>query len=138
MTPLSKWKVAVYLAAIFLAGTISGWMAATTLARYTASNPPHPRQIAGTFKDRTRALHLDSEQQKKIDAIAERSAAELSIVNEENIRRIKQCFSNRHAQVSALLTPEQRQQFERIEQERRQRKAAKNRHDRSQAEGLEK
>ena len=125
MTPLSKWKVAVYLAAIFLAGGISGWMAATTLARYTASNPPHPRQIAGTFKERTLSLHLDPEQQKKVDAIADRSAAELSAVNEENIRRIKQCFSNRHAQVSALLTPAQREQFEQIERERRQRKAAK-------------
>ena len=129
MTPLSKWKVAVYLAAIFLAGGISGWMAATTLARYTASNPPHPRQIAGTFKERTRSLNLDQEQQHKVDIIAERSAAELSVINEENIRRIKQCFSNRHAQVSALLNPAQREQFDRIEKERRQRKAAKNHRD---------
>ena len=127
MTPLSKWKIAVYLAAIFLAGSISGWMGATTLARYTAVKPPQPHQMALPFKERTRTLRLDPEIQAKVDAIADRSAAELSAVNEENVRRVKHCFSNRHAQVSALLTPEQRQQFEQCEKEWRMRKSEKNR-----------
>src|SRR5262247_3738735 len=95
MTPLSKWKVAVYLAAIFLAGGVSGWMAATTMARQSARQRPASKQIATTFKERTRALNLAPEQQQRLDAIADRTAAEVSAVNEENVRRIKHCFSNR-------------------------------------------
>lgn len=121
MSSLSKWQAAVYLAAIFLAGGVSGWMAATTVARQAALKRPQPREIAKTFKERTRALHLTPEQQAKVDAIADRAAADVSAVNEENVRRIKSCFSNRHAQVCALLTPEQREQFERTEKERRHR-----------------
>ena len=118
MTVLSKWRVGVYLAAIFLAGAISGWMAATAVARQkAAAKPPQPHQIATTFKERVRALNLDPEQQVKVNAIAEHSGAELGLVNEENVRRVKQCFSNRYAQVCAILTPEQRKQFERAERE---------------------
>lgn len=127
MNPLSKWRVAVYLAAIFMAGGVSGWMTATSVARNAARKAPQAKQIATTFKERTRALHLTPEQQEKIDAIADRTAAEASAVNEENVRRIKQCFSNRHAQVCALLTPQQREQFERAEKERRHRWSGKNR-----------
>jgi Spy/CpxP family protein refolding chaperone len=127
MTPLSKWKIAVYLAAIFLAGAISGWMAATTLARYEATKTPPPHQNALSFKERIRTLRLNPDQQVQVNAIVDRSAAEISAVTEENVHRLKHCFSNRHAQVSAVLTAEQRQQFEQCERAWRMRKADKSR-----------
>lgn len=125
MTHLSKWKVTAYLAAIFFAGVVSGWMGATAVLKRSAITPPLPGEIASTFRERTRKLNLNSDQEKQIDTIADRSAAEMSTVNEENFRRIRQCFSNRHAQVSAILSAEQREQFEKMERERQERFAAR-------------
>jgi hypothetical protein len=66
-------------------------------------------------------LNLTPEQVSQIDAIATRSAAEFNAINEESMQRARACFSNRHAQVCSLLNPTQREQFEAIERERKNR-----------------
>ena len=121
MTALTKWKAAAYLAAIFLAGSVSGWVAGTTWARQAAQHRPHPREVVSTFRERTRSLNLTPEQVSQIDAIATRSAAEFNAINEESMQRARACFSNRHAQVCSLFNPTQREQFEAIERERKNR-----------------
>lgn len=121
MTPLNKWNVGAYLVAIFLAGGVSGWMAATTYARQTAQRRPYPREFVSTFRERTRRLNLSPEQKRQIDGVAARSAEEFNTINEESMQRARSCFSNRHSQVCALLNPAQREQFEAIERERKNR-----------------
>ena len=119
MSGLPKWKVALYLAGIFLAGGVSGWVVAAKTAKENAFKPPQPREIATSFRDRLNSkLNLTPEQAQQIDVIIQRTTVELQAIHGDNVKRIKQGVSNRHAQISAILTPEQHAQFCKIEKER--------------------
>jgi len=120
MNGLSKWKLALYLAAIFLAGGVSGWVVATKMAKEKAFKAPQPKEIALSFRDRMNAkLNLTPEQGREIDVILDRSSAEIQALHGENTKRIKQDISARNAQINALLMPDQQVLFEEIEKERR-------------------
>ncbi|HEY2951405.1 MAG TPA: hypothetical protein VGK40_02415 [Verrucomicrobiae bacterium] len=121
MIGLSKWKLVLYLAAIFAAGSVSGWVVATKSAKKKAFTAPQPREITKSLRDRLHAkLNLSSEQAKQIDAIIERTSAEMQTIHGDNIKRIWQGINNRNAQIEAVLTPEQQKQFEQIEKERQE------------------
>jgi len=121
MNGLSKWKVTFYLVAIFAAGTVSGWVVATKMAKRTAFKAPQPREIATSFRDRLHSkLSLNPDQARQIDAIIERSSAEIQALHNDNIKRIKQGLSNRNSQISALLTGDQQIQFDQMEKERQE------------------
>lgn len=132
MTGWNKWKAAVYLAAIFAAGGVSGWVAATKVAKQKAFSPPRPDEIAASLRscmyDR---LKLSSEQKSQIDAVIERSSREVQSIHRDRTDRIRQSLSNRNSQIMGILRPEQQDEFELIEQERReswrQKEAARNR-----------
>src|SRR6185295_16724033 len=63
-------------------------------------------------------LNLSSDQAKQIDAIIERSSAEMQTIHGDNIKRIWQGINNRNTQIAAVLTPDQQKQFEQIEKDR--------------------
>jgi hypothetical protein len=120
MSGLNKWKLALYLAGIFLAGGVSGWVVATKMAKEKAFKAPEPKEIALSFRDRMNArLNLTPEQGREIDAILDRSSAEIQALHGENIKRIKLAINTRNAQINALLNPGQQALFEEIEKERR-------------------
>jgi Spy/CpxP family protein refolding chaperone len=121
MNGLSQWRLVVYLVAIFAAGSVSGWVVATKMAKQNAFKAPQPKEIATSLRDRLHSkLNLNPEQSQKIDAIIERSSAEMQSIHGENIKRIKQGVSNRNAQIVAVLTPEQQKDFEQMEKERQE------------------
>jgi len=119
MNGLSKWKVALYLAAIFVAGSVSGWVVATKTAKQKAYTVPRPDEIAQSLREHMCSkLNLSDDQKQKVDDIIEQSSAEIQSIHKEGIGRIRLALSNRNAQFSAVLSPEQQQQFEQIEKER--------------------
>ena len=119
MTALSKWKLALALAAIFTAGSVTGWMVASKNVRQAALKPPPQKEIAGSWKDCLQAkLNLAPEQSKQVEAILERNSAELHALHDENLKRIRQSLSNRNAQIAAVLTPDQQRLFAKMEKER--------------------
>ena len=121
MIGLSKWKLVLYLAAIFAAGSVSGWVVATKSAKQKAFTAPQPREITKSLRDRLHAkLNLSPEQAEQIDAIIERTSADLQTIHGENIKRIRQGINNRNTQIAAVLTPEQQKRFEQIEKERQE------------------
>src|SRR5688572_5493549 len=132
MTGWNKWKAAVYLAAIFAAGGVSGWVVATKVAKQKAFSPPRSDEIAASLRscmyDR---LKLSSEQKSQIDAVIERSSREVQSIHRDRTDRIRQSLSNRNSQIMGILRPEQQDEFELIEKERReswrQKEAARNR-----------
>jgi Spy/CpxP family protein refolding chaperone len=116
---LTHWKAASYLAAIFVAGAVSGWMVSGKFARHTPSAPPRMDEMASALRTCMHGrLNLTAEQQPKVDAIIEKSSREMQTVHGENMKRIRQVMSNRTAQLNAILTPEQQAQFAQIEKER--------------------
>ena len=75
MMGLSKWKVALYLAAIFLAGGVSGWVVATKTAKQKVFTAPRSDEIAASLRTSMHSkLNLTDGQKQQIDAIIERSS----------------------------------------------------------------
>ena len=121
MNGISKWKLVLYLAAIFAAGGVSGWVVAAKTTKEKIFSPPAPKEISSHFCDRLFSkMNLTPEQSQKIKEISDRYAKEVDNVRDEQGRRIRQAANNRNAQINAILTPEQRTQFEEIERERRE------------------
>jgi len=126
MTDISKWKIVLYLAAIFAAGGVSGWVVAAKTTKERILTPPAAKEISSRFCDRLFSqMNLTPEQSQKIREISDRYAKEVDTSRDEQWRRIRTAANNRNAQINAILNPEQRTQFEQIERERRE--AARNR-----------
>jgi len=121
MNGLSKWKVMLYLAGIFLAGSVSGWVIATKTAKQKAFTAPGRDEIAASLRTCMHSrLNLTADQRKKVDGIIERSSGELQAIHRQNIGLIRQVLSNRNAQLNAVLSPAQQEVFDQIERERKQ------------------
>jgi Spy/CpxP family protein refolding chaperone len=114
-----RWKVVLYLTAIFAAGTISGWVVGTQAAKDKAFAPPKPNEIAASLRDRMHSkLNLTPEQAEQVDAIIDCTSKEIQSLHGDCIKRIRQGISSRNAQIKALLTPEQQKLFRIFEKER--------------------
>jgi Spy/CpxP family protein refolding chaperone len=121
MNGISKWKLVLYLAAIFAAGGVSGWVVAAKMTKERIYSPPAPKEISSHFCERLFSkMNLSPEQSQKIKEISDRYAREVDGVRDEQWRRIRQASTTRNAQINAILTTEQRVQFEQIERERRE------------------
>src|SRR5256885_6593816 len=126
MSVISKWKIAVYLAAIFFAGGVSGWMIGAKAAKQKIFSPPDPREISSHMRDRLHSkLDLTEDQGKKVDALIEKNSKEMQAIHGDCMKKIHQGMTGFNAQLKSLLTPEQQAKFEDMERERRE--AFKNR-----------
>ena len=118
---INKWKIVLYLAAIFAAGGVSGWVVAAKTTRERILTPPAPKEISSHFCERLFSrMNLSPEQSQKIKEISDRYAKEVDSLRDEQWRRIRTAANNRNAQINAILNPDQRAQFEEIEKERRE------------------
>ena len=119
MNGLSKWKLALYLGALFAAGGVSGWVVAAKMAKERAFAPPRFEEFATKMRVQLHEkLSLTPEQQEQLDAIIEQNSKEMNAVHGEFMKRIGAGRSNRTARINAILTPEQQQKFEALEKER--------------------
>ena len=119
MTVLAKWKITLYLTAIFCAGAVSGWVVSAKTAKQKVVTLPRPDDFAAPYREQVHSkVPLTPDQEKQVDGVIDRSSKEMQSINGDWSKRIRQCRSERAAQISALLTPEQRTQFEKMEKER--------------------
>jgi hypothetical protein len=118
---LSKWRIGIYLVAIFCAGGISGWALAARTTKEKIFSPPRQDEISSSLKTRLRAkMSLTPEQGRQIDGIIDRSSKEMQSIHGDCIKKIRQGLTTRNAQITALLTADQQKQFEQIEKERQE------------------
>jgi len=125
MNVLTKWKVAVCLAAIFLAGGVSGFFVAGKVEKQKASKPLDTKElskeVAMSFRDRCHArLNLTPEQAKKIDGIIERYSTKILSVHDEKRTCVRQMCDERNSRILAVLTPQQQEAFEQMAKERKE------------------
>jgi hypothetical protein len=114
-------KGALYAVLIFLAGAVTGTLLAPWLGR-TFMRPAQPRELAFHMLDRLQSsLHLTDEQKAKIKPIIEATAADMETIRRQTAARVHQRIAQTNGQISALLSPEQKIQFKKIEEEHRQR-----------------
>jgi Spy/CpxP family protein refolding chaperone len=119
------------LAATFATGMLAGTAADQALAaRGPAPAPKAGWQCEGGPGGKTRAildqLRLTPEQRTRIDAVMERRRAQADAFWASEGPRMRSIVDSTRAEVRAILTPEQRAEYDRIrEQHRAARRAAK-------------
>jgi Spy/CpxP family protein refolding chaperone len=129
---VSKWKIGLYLAAIFAAGGISGWVVAAKTTKERMLTPPAPKEISMHFCERLSSrMDLSPEQSQKIRETSERYAKAFDSMRREHGRQIHQAILSRNAEIKGILTPEQQAQFEQIEREHREARDRERSKDRS-------
>ena len=114
MSDLSKTKLISYLAAIFVAGGITG---ATVAARATKqimtesprTGPMEARYLKERFQSK---LSLTPEQCKVIDPILEKMSEDLKASRSECMKKIGAIMKSSYDQIGKELTPEQRVKLE--------------------------
>ena len=119
---LSKYLIAVYLSAIFAAGAVSGWVVAdhkAKSAKVAPVAPPRPDEMSKFYKHRLHErLNLSDDQKKKVDAVVDRSSAEIQGIMGENMKAIRQALNNRSSQIKGMLNPDQQEVFAKLEKEK--------------------
>ena len=128
----SKPKLIFYLAAIFLAGGVTGATVAVKATKQIMAEPPKTGHIEAQYlKERFQAkLDLTPEQAKLIDPLLDKMSDELKAIHGECGKRISAVVKNSYDQIARELTPAQRLK---LEQMRKSRPEKSRRHGRDDA-----
>jgi len=129
MPVLSRWKVGIYLAAIFAAGGVSGYFVAGKVKQQQAIKALDTKQITKeivvSFRDRCHAkLNLTPEQASKIDSIIDRFSARINSAHEENRSCIRRIRDERNRLILDELAPAQKSAFEQMEKDKDRKEAS--------------
>ncbi len=114
-----SWKVAFVFVGIFLAGGVAGGFVSLLAARSFVRQRGGPTEFAIVHKGRFHeALKLSAAQKTRIDAIVDETSEELKKVRRET-GRLLQAMESR---ISSELTPDQRREFDAMQQRWRDRR----------------
>lgn len=110
----ARWKVILLLAAIFVAGAISGWAVSFGLGPrfFFHGSPPKPAEMLARARERyRRELNLSPAQLEKITPILQGCGAEIETTRHEMMARIEQSLNASEARIAGELTPEQQEKL---------------------------
>ncbi len=121
MTSLSKWKLGMYVLAIFLAGGGSGALIASKVCRHMPVAPVPSAEIGAHLRARFQSqLNLTPEQVQKIDPMIDQAMRRIEGIRKETASHVFANVSNLDEQVRTALMPEQKVRFEELERARRE------------------
>ena len=118
------WRIALYFTLVFVAGLVVGALA----GRYALRAPSRPEfpshKSAESFRkamveDLTKHLNLDSQQVVGLQRILDDSRQEFQDFRERHKDEMKALYDRQHDRITALLRPDQRVLYEKIEAEHR-------------------
>ena len=122
MSPLRHWKIMVCLAAIFVAGLVSGSLITLRMAKRAAGRNLNADSWAATAMQAYRKkLKLTPEQITKLQPAMDQAAQEIKTVGGNARREIFSVVIQMNERVNQELTPEQHKLFEEMKQEFRAR-----------------
>jgi len=115
-----QWKVILVFACVFLAGGLCG--GALTLRLDKRHRPPGRPDFRLDLMERLASdLGLSDAQKEKIRPIVQRTQEETQRLRRENVRDVAALMDRMHADVAAVLTPEQRVKLEELRKRFRER-----------------
>jgi Spy/CpxP family protein refolding chaperone len=113
MKHMSKWKISLYLAALFLTGAVTGAFVALMVARHMMFAAMRQEAMAAHWRgDLEVKLRLTPEQMQKISPIINDAMTTLRTAFADQILAT---LSNCNARIAVELTPEQKAKFAGIE-----------------------
>lgn len=119
MTPSMKWRIAVGLLLVFLAGLASGVFAGAWHAHRTYRGGQGTR-MAERMRERMRDdLDLTPAQMQEVGPILDRTAQRLQEIRRETGRRVSETVAQSHEELATHLTPEQQAGLRELEQRHR-------------------
>jgi len=115
---MSKWKISLYLLALFLAGMVTGGILTAQIGRHIMKKIMQPEAMAARWQhDLETRLNLFAGQSQKIAPIITESMKTFSSVLSGQMELV---LSNCNARIELELTPEQKIKFAEIEKEQQQ------------------
>jgi hypothetical protein len=114
MNSPSRIQVTIYLAAIFLAGGVSGGAIHSRFGRHAGAEPPSPRRIQTRLEHQ---LNLTPEQVQQIQPILKRMARDYKGAQVASLHKMSDIISKHYEEISPFLTPGQQAKLRRIEHE---------------------
>jgi len=112
---LKPWLV---LAAIFIAGALSGGALTMVLSPHF-TNRPDEGQMRERWKIHlTRELSLTADQQAKLDPILSAAEASLQKAHRDEFESVKDIFKDTDAKIAEILTPEQKTKLQKMIEDR--------------------
>ncbi|HZV33042.1 MAG TPA: hypothetical protein VFB72_00580 [Verrucomicrobiae bacterium] len=121
MTEPMRWRMFGYMAALFVAGAITGAAVMSHLVTSKQSlKVGRSGEIEGLIRQKLMIeLELTPEQRQKFDPIFKKTADEMEASHVDCLKRICTALDNMHAEIRPTLTPAQLDKLKQIEAERR-------------------
>jgi hypothetical protein len=118
---MQKAKIGLVIALIYFAGIATGVVATRAVVRrMVATAVQNPDRVRILIEKRlTRRLKLDAGQQDKVDQILTRTQTELRSLRHEFGPRFQAIMGDAQTEIAALLSPEQRERFDKFRAENR-------------------
>jgi protein CpxP len=115
----ANFKPWLVLAVIFVAGILTGASLTIALSPHL-THAPGPHDMRKSWMARlTERLNLTADQQAKIQPIVTDAETKIQALHREEVGRGSQIFKSAHDQISALLTPAQQVELQKMENERK-------------------
>src|SRR5260370_24275637 len=120
MNSALKWKLIAGFLLVFIAGGATGELVTTAIApRFMFAAHPHGF-VAQAMRNRFRwQLRLTDEQMTKISPIIDQTGTKLEEIRGDTGRRVRETIAEAHREIRPLLTPEQQQRLQQMEERRR-------------------
>jgi len=117
------WKLVLLLAGIFAAGVVTGGFVTVRFGRQFLARAHVPMEQWGPnrLKLLTDRLALTPEQQEKLGPIIKRDADELAKVRNSSMTELRRIMDQMDHDIAQVLTPEQKEKFEKLSRELRER-----------------
>lgn len=112
------WKLVLLLTGIFLAGAITGSVVTMRYGRHLAQMRAQPEQWGpARLKMLAQRLELTPEQVEKLRPIIKRDMEDLNRLRQHGMSETRRVLQRMEADISAELTPEQNEKFEKLTEE---------------------
>src|SRR2546430_10919093 len=119
MNSALKWKLLAGFVLVFLAGGATGVFVSGAMAHHFFGAHRHGF-AAQAMKSRLQwQLRLTDEQMTKISPIIDKTGAQLEEIRGDTGRRVRETIAEEHREIRPILTPEQQQRLQQMEERRR-------------------
>ena len=120
MNSALKWKLIAGCLLVFIAGGATGVFVSATAAHHFFFGPHRHGFAARAMKNRLQwQLRLTDEQMAKISPIIEKTGAQLEEIRGDTGKRVRETIAQAHSEIAPILTPEQRERLQQMEQRHR-------------------
>ena len=120
MNSALKWKLIAGFLLVFIAGGATGVFVTMAIGHHFMFGP-HPHGFAAqAMKNRLKwQLRLTDEQMAKISPIIDKTTLQLRGIRRDTARHVHETIADAHKQMATILTDEQRQKLQQIQERHR-------------------